>query len=142
MAEFGFNITIQDYSANVSSELPKATERALFAIGVLGVEGSVDSISNENLAVDTGRLRASISFVTQEGEKGKSGFSSTNSKGNDGLSGNAPKNSVWIGSNVEYATAVHEGTKGMKARPFLRDGIIKKRDEMQKQAELIFKGQL
>ena len=141
-----FTIRVENNSQLVISELEKATERALYAIGVKAVEGSVDAISGRydiDPAVDTGRLRASISFVTANGEKGDSGaMSPPNAQAGDRLSGKAPKNSVIAGSNVEYAEPVHNGTSKMAGRPFLREGIDKTKDKMREQVTKIFKGQL
>lgn len=104
---FRISIRIQDNTQKTKEELETAMERALYAIGVKGVEGSVDAISGKydiDPAVDTGRLRASISFVTANGEKGDSGaMSPPNAQAGDKLSGKADKNSVIVGSNVEYA---------------------------------------
>ena len=141
-----FSIRVQNNSQLVLEEFEKAVERALYAIGVKAVEGSVDAISGKYdtaPAVDTGRLRASMSFVTANGEKGDSGaMSPPNAQAGDRLSGKAPKNSVIAGSNVEYAEPVHNGTSKMAGRPFLREGIDKTKDQMREQAEKIFKGQL
>ena len=143
---FTIRIKVQSNADLAKEELEKAVERALYAIGVKAVEGSVDAISGKYdtaPAVDTGRLRASISFVTANGEKGDSGaMSPPNAQAGDRLSGKAPKNSVIAGSNVEYAEPVHNGTSKMAGRPFLREGIDKTKDQMQEQAEKIFKGQL
>lgn len=100
-----FTIRVENNSQLVLGELEKATERALYAIGVKAVEGSVDAISGRysvDPAVDTGRLRASISWITKD-EKGDSGQSSPNSKAGDKLTGSAEKNTVVVGSNVSYA---------------------------------------
>ena len=142
---FRISIRIQDNTQKTKEELETAMERALYAIGVKGVEGSVDAISGKlgiDPAVDTGRLRASISFVTPT-QKGDSGLSApSNAKLSDKVSEKAEKNSVVIGTNVEYAEYVHNGTSRMPGRPFLRKGIDKTKNEMQEQAEKIFKGQL
>lgn len=37
-----------------------------------------------------------------------------------------------VGSNLEYAPYVHEGTKYMKAQPFLRDAIDQNRDGIER----------
>ena len=140
-----FSIRIKDNSQLVLEEAEKATERALYAIGVKAVEGSVDAISGKYgipSAVDTGRLRASISFITPT-KKGDSGQPKpANAQASDELTGTAEQNTVVVGSNVEYAEYVHNGTSKMAGRPFLREGIDKTKDEMQEQAEKIFKGQL
>lgn len=140
-----FTIRVENNSQLVISELEKATERALYAIGVKAVEGSVDAISGRydiDPAVDTGRLRASISFITPT-DKGDSGQPKpANAQAGDELTGTAEKNTVVVGSNVSYSEFVHNGTSKMAGRPFLREGIDKTKDQMQEQAEKIFKGQL
>ena len=140
-----FTIRVENNSQLVLEELEKATERALYAIGVKAVEGSVDAISGKydiDPAVDTGRLRASISFITPT-DKGDSGQPKpANAQTGDELTGTSEKNTVVVGSNVEYAEYVHNGTSRMAGRPFLREGIDKTKDQMQEQAEKIFKGQL
>lgn len=140
-----FTIRVENNSQLVISELEKATERALYAIGVKAVEGSVDAISGKYdtaPAVDTGRLRASISFITPT-QKGDSGQPKpANAQAGDELTGTAEQNTVVVGSNVSYSEFVHNGTSKMAGRPFLREGIDKTKDQMQEQAEKIFKGQL
>lgn len=140
-----FTIRVENNSQLVISELEKATERALYAIGVKAVEGSVDAISGRydiDPAVDTGRLRASISFITptQKGDSGRP--KPANAQAGDELTGTAEQNTVVVGSNVSYSEFVHNGTSKMAGRPFLREGIDKTKDQMQEQAEKIFKGQL
>lgn len=140
-----FTIRVENNSQLVISELEKATERALYAIGVKAVEGSVDAISGRydiDPAVDTGRLRASISFITPT-QKGDSGQPKpANAQAGDELTGTAEQNTVVVGSNVSYSEFVHNGTSKMAGRPFLREGIDKTKNQMQEQAEKIFKGQL
>lgn len=140
-----FTVRVQDNSKLVLEDLEEAMERALYAIGVKAVEGSVDAISGRydiKPAVDTGRLRASISFITPT-QKGDSGQPKpANAQAGDELTGTAEQNTVVVGSNVEYAEHVHNGTSRMAGRPFLREGIDKTKDQMQEQAEKIFKGQL
>lgn len=140
-----FAIRVENNSQLVLDELGEAVERALYAIGVKAVEGSVDAISGRydiDPAVDTGRLRASISFVTPT-EKGGSGQPKpANAQAGDELTGTAEKNSVVVGSNVEYAEKVHNGDSKMAERPFLREGIDKTKDQMQEQVTKILKGQL
>ena len=143
MAGGGFDIDIkfEDNSPEFRKALEQASERILFEWGQLGVEGAVDEITHgSNQAVDTGRLRASISFVTAEGDKGTGASPVANSKGSDTLDGKAEKNSVYIGSNVEYAEYVHDGTHKMNARPFLRASIDDKRDDMKVHTQEILEG--
>lgn len=140
-----FSIRVQNNSQLVLEEFEKAVERALYAIGVKAVEGSVDAISGKYdtaPAVDTGRLRASISFITPT-QKGDSGQPKpANAQAGDELTGTAEQNTVVVGSNVSYSEFVHNGTSKMAGRPFLREGIDKTKDQMQEQVNKIFKGQL
>lgn len=140
-----FTIRVENNSQLVLGELEKATERALYAIGVKAVEGSVDAISGRydiKPAVDTGRLRASISFITPTDKGGSGQPKPANAQAGDELTGTAEQNTVVVGSNVEYAEKVHNGDSKMAGRPFLREGIDKTKDQMQEQAEKIFKGQM
>ena len=101
-----FSIRIENNSQLVLEEFEKAAERALYAIGVKAVAGSVEAISGKydiDSAVDTGRLRASISFITPT-QKGDSGQPKpANAKTGDELTGTAEQNTVVVGSNVSYA---------------------------------------
>lgn len=146
MSGLNFTVKFDDNSGIFLDAEREAVDRALYAIGVKGVEGATDAISgayNVAAAVDTGRLRASISFITATGEKGDSGTAPPpNAKQGDKLSGTAEKNSVVIGSNVEYAEYVHDGTSRMDGRPFLREGIDRTKGDMERQVEKIFKGEL
>lgn len=140
-----YSVRVQDNSKLAIDELEKSTERALYAIGVKAVEGSVNAISGRYSiasAVDTGRLRASISFITPESAGGSGMTKPPNAQAGDELYGKADKNTVVVGSNVEYAAYVHAGTSRMAGRPFLREGIDRKKEEMQDQVDKIFKGQL
>lgn len=157
--EISFKVDIKDFSKEIEKVLDKDIERCLYAMGVLAVEGAVTAISTgETAAVDTGRLRASISFVTAGGQRSganvqipKAGQTTEKNplKSGDELSGKAPKaDSVIVGTNVEYAEYVHNGVhkrkkdgKGMAARPFLRVGIDNKREEMKEKVKGILKGE-
>lgn len=140
-----FTIRFENNSKIVIDELGEAVGRALYAIGVKAVEGSVDAISGRydiKPAVDTGRLRASISFITPT-EKGGSGQPKPpNAQAGDELTGEAEQNTVVVGSNVEYAEKVHNGDSKMSGRPFITEGINRTKDKMRERAEKIFKGQL
>lgn len=140
-----FTIRVENNSQLVLEDLGEATERALYAIGVKAVEGSVDAISGRydiNPAVDTGRLRASISFITPTQKGGSGQPKPANAQAGDELTGTAEENSVVVGSNVEYAEKVHNGDSKMAARPFLREGIDQTKDKMEEQVRKIFEGKL
>lgn len=73
-----------------------AIARALEAIGIQA-EGDVASLA----PVDTGRLRDSITHKTH-----------------------AEEESVYVGTNVEYAAYQEYGTSRMRAHPYLKPGIM------------------
>lgn len=88
-------------------------------------------------AVDTGRYRASVS-VNWTGSGKTRGDVISPAKAGDGVSKPHKKSGdymvVRIGTNVEYAVFVHEGTKNMPPRPSLtiaaREGIVALRNDI------------
>lgn len=145
MSDITYTVKIESNLDLAEQELDKAKEKCLYAMGVLATAGAVESISGHynpnNLAVDTGRLRASISFITASGEQGRGSSAVIESKVGDVLIGKAQKDSVYVGSNVNYAEYVHDGTSRMAGRPFLREGIDRKKEEIEKTIKEILKGE-
>lgn len=89
--------------------LPEQIAMALEAIGM-----TAESYAKDLCPVDTGRLRNSISHAT------------------DG-------DSVYIGTNVEYAAYVELGTSKSKARPYLRPAAENHTDEYRSLVEQALK---
>jgi len=87
----------KDDSGKTINEAQEALDRALERIGI-EAEGQAKLYLTESGAVDTGRLRGSVSHVTQ------------------------PR-AVTIGTNVEYAPYIELGTYKMAARPYLSPAI-------------------
>ena len=87
-------VIVKDNVQEVLDALSKAKARGLEAIGS-AAESHAKEIITEKKAVDTGRLRASITHAS------------------DGAN-------AYIGTNVEYAPYVEFGTSKMKARSYLR----------------------
>lgn len=106
------NFRIEDHSAEVIAAKDAAVERALEAIGQQAV-GYAKLLA----PVDTGRLRNSMTHEVR-----------------------ADEDSVYVGTNVEYAPYVELGTRRSKAQPFLRPAIEKHKDEYKRIAEEILKG--
>ena len=86
-----FDVMVTDNTGEFLRALLEQIERALIAIGL-----TAESYAKEDCPVDTGRLRNSISHAVDMGD-----------------------NSVYIGSNVEYAAFVELGTSRMAPRPYL-----------------------
>lgn len=123
---------INDNSQKVLSDMEKAVERGLQAIGLM-----CETYAKDNCPVDTGRLRNSITFVTPhkndvlhyawtdstKGRGTKAGEGETIAKGA------APDRTVVIGTNVEYAPFVELGAGGQKAHHFLGRAAQEHMDE-------------
>lgn len=132
----------------VLSELEKKSEKILFAIGLLGVEGCVEKASDIDTetgrpTVDTGRYRAGFGFITPTQGK-MSGTPTTASKSGDNISGNrSQKNTVVIANNVEYAPYLEFGSGkkegGKHPRYIMKRGIESKFKKMESQAKAILK---
>ncbi len=90
MADQTALVVVADNTGAVVKSLDAATARALEKIGLVA-----EGYAKRLCPVDTGRLRNSVTHAT------------------DGYS-------VYIGTNVEYAPCVEEGTKFMPAKAFLR----------------------
>ena len=92
-----------DNSNLIKEELTRRIPIILNALGIEAEGNAVDEITFLG-AVDTGRLRGSISHAVAG-------------------------DSTYIGTNVEYAPYVELGTYKMASRPFLRNAISKHVDE-------------
>lgn len=142
-------VRVESHKQEVLAELEKATEKVLYAIGLLGVEGCVEKASEVDSAtgrptVDTGRYRAGFGFITPTTGK-MSGTSATKKEASDDFSGQRSQaNSVIIANNVEYAPYLEFGSGTQKgghhARYIMKRGIESKVDKMKEQAKSILKG--
>lgn len=103
----GFKFT--DNSGRVKAELEKKAEAALEAVGI-HIEGEAkEELENSPRRVDTGRLKNSITHQIAMGEK-----------------------AVYIGTNVEYAIYVHEGTSRMAPNRFLKNACTRNEAQVRK----------
>lgn len=93
------DIDITDYTEEITAGIKAAIKRALIRIGL-----DAETYAKKVVRVVTGRLRNSITHYV---------------KGN----------SVFIGSNVEYARYVEEGTSRGKPHPYLRPAVTNNMDE-------------
>lgn len=154
---------MEDNSKLVGTALERQVEDALYVMGVNAVEGIVKYMSKPDFTgkdiVETGRLRASISFVTPKGEmkaqdrvpqEGDVKNPDNQVQESDYLKGSSgEKRTVIVGSNVEYASYVDQGTKKLSgdgletsrpARQFMKNGIEAALPKMRSQVEDILKG--
>ena len=95
MGEKQMSVQFTDNSDKVLSEFEQAIARALERIG-----SQAEGYAKDLCPVDTGRLRNSITNKVEESEE-----------------------SVYIGTNVEYASFVELGTVKQKAQPYLKPAV-------------------
>lgn len=109
-----------DNSKLVIETKDHAIRRALEAVGV-HIEGEAkDELENSPRRVDTGRLKGSITYATAQNHSAGQEPSTPS----DYKTKNKPEEeTVYIGTNVEYAAYVHEGTQRMKPNRFLKKAV-------------------
>lgn len=98
---------VADHTDEAIEALGRAIGRALEAIGI-----EAESDAANLCPVDTGRLRNSITHTIDAGGK-----------------------AALIGTNVEYAQAVHNGTSTRKGQPFLVDAVRQNADKYRRIAK-------
>lgn len=134
------SLTIKDNTDEFLSAFEKALENGLTAIGMTA-EGHAKRKITSYPAVDTGRLRNSITFAIS-GEKANTTTYTDNNKGVYNYSGTAPddkEKAVYIGTNVEYGKHVELGTSKMEARPFLKPAATEHSEEYKRIMEAALK---
>ena len=103
-----------DKTGEIIEASREAVTRALEAIGFQCEAHAKTELQNTPTRIDTGRLRNSISHYV-EGD------------------------ATYVGTNVEYAIYVHEGTRKMAPNRFLKNAVMKNRDEYKAIAESYLK---
>lgn len=97
------DVTIKDNSKECIEAMSQKIEKALTMIGIQAEGYAKGELSGDYGApkrVDTGNLRNSVNYVVKD-------------------------DAVYIGTNVEYAPYVHEGTDRMDPNRFLRNAAEK-----------------
>lgn len=101
------DVIINDHSDEYKRQLVEQLPAALEAIGI-HIEGEAkEELENTPRRIDTGNLRNSITHEVSESE-----------------------NAVYVGTNVEYALYVHEGTSRMEANRFLTNAVDRNKDQI------------
>ena len=102
-------VVIQSHVGEVKAELRNRIPTILEALGI-EAEGNAVTEITELGAVDTGRLRGSITHAVDD-------------------------DSAIVGTNVEYGVYVEMGTYKMASRPFLRNAIENYTDDYKRIVE-------
>lgn len=105
-------VEVEDYTPEVIKEKDEAVKRVLNKIGLLA-----ERYASETCPVQTGRLRASITYTYQGQSSFRHEYTDDDGKGfhqDVGAAGDEP--SVYVGTNVEYAPSVELGD-GAKRKP-------------------------
>lgn len=131
-------IEFRDNSKEVLLALEKAKHRGLETIGLAAEEHAKRKITQAK-AVDTGRLRNSITFAVSGESANISSYSGDHGEEGGTYSGTAPndkESAVYIGTNVSYAPGIELGThRKAGAVHFLQDAASEHTDQYKKLME-------
>lgn len=148
----GFNFI--DNSAQFLAELSQRIDKALTAVGI-HIEGEAkEELNNSPKRIDTGLLRNSITYALSGEAPAISSYHGDNSSKYSKVqsvpvgyyNGTAPSDpddqrAVYVGTNVEYATYVHEGTQKMAPNRFLKNAVTRNEEQIRKYIERELKDQ-
>ena len=130
--------TYKDNTDEVLSALEKAKVRGLTAIGMTA-EGHAKKKITQAKAVDTGRLRNSITFAVSGESANISSYSGDHGEEGGTYSGTAPNDkekAVYIGTGVEYAIGIETGShRKAGGVHFLQDAASNHSDEYKRLME-------
>ena len=134
-------MTLIDHTDDAKRDMARAVEQALEDVGIHLEGEAIQEIQNTPVRVDTGLLKNSITHAVSghkiaKGEykadrpRTQTGAIETGSYG--GVQGTTDEHSVYIGTNVEYAIYVHEGTSQMAPNRFLKNAVTKNEAQIRK----------
>ena len=128
----------KDNTQEVLSALEKAKIRGLTAIGMTA-EGHAKKKITQAKAVDTGRLRNSITFAVSGESANISSYSGDHGEEGGTYSGTAPNDkekAVYIGTGVKYAAGIETGShRKAGGVHFLQDAASNHSDEYKRLME-------
>ncbi len=128
------NVTVKSYRKERQKEILDGLMASMQQIGIIvGDEAKINAThakdSGEHPAVQTGRLRASISYNWSRSgmERGKV---ESPAEASDGVSQPTEDIAVNIGTNVQYADIIEKGNSRQPPYPFLFPAVEAKRQEI------------
>lgn len=131
-----FKIRVKtDNSAQAKKELQSKTRAALEAVGIQAASAAREELQKSPKRIDTGLLRNSITHALDGHGAAIGSYKADNASQYSGkipepgtYTGKAEKEpdgkmAVYVGTNVNYAIYVHEGTDKMAANRFIKNAI-------------------
>lgn len=144
MAKLG-SYEFVDNSDEYKKHMDEKIIKCLTAIGMFLEKEAKDELENDPIRIDTGLLRNSITWGISDKNVNAEQYQSNKSHRVSGAavsplrkgeySGKLPNDkekAVYIGTNVEYAVDVHEGTASMTPNRFIKNAIGKNEDQIRK----------
>ena len=113
----GADVKFESHKNEIEQAVTEALERGLNEVGLVAERYAK---TYQEPHVDTGRLRSSITYATSTEHSSGSSPSET---GDYALLATPDENSVYIGTNVEYAPYIEQGTSKHPAYPFIQPAI-------------------
>lgn len=136
-------VNITDNTGEILRNLDEAYEIGLEEIGTLAEGYAVAAIESNPRRVDTGLLRNSITHGISGKAPSKQTYQSDDGSKRGAYSGTLPGGgkAVYIGTNVEYAGYVHDGTSKMAPNRFLASAASGHNSEYKQIMERALKGE-
>lgn len=136
----GLSVKVESHVPETKEALRDAVERALTAIGQQCVSHAKQELNGSPHRIDTGLLVNSLTFALSGKPTEISTYKADKPRypgrpiETGSYSGSAPndsetKKAVYVGTNVEYAIYVHEGTSRMTPNRFLKNAVVNNMDE-------------
>lgn len=139
------NVKITDNSREFIEGKDAAIRKFLEDAG-LHLEGqAAKELQNDPHREDTGLLKNSITHALDGESTAKVEYHADKGDGQGRYVGTTPEEpkgsaAVYVGTNVEYAPYVHEGTRKMRPNRFLVNAFERNRDQIQKKLKEALKG--
>lgn len=141
-----------DNTPQAEKAMDEAVIKCLTAIGMFLESEAKEELGNDPIRIDTGYLRNSITWGISGKNVSGENYESNSShrvsgaavkpKKTGSYKGTLPddkEKAVYIGTNVNYAVTIHEGSIGMSANKFIKNAVTKNEDQIKEYIKKEFK---